>query len=130
MNEEPIPTREQYEALFPKQWTEETVDRPPRSLSFYLLMVMGCVYSFLLVLVLAEPWAIVEWSPRLHPASTLLRENALLTANAIMLLVLMIVLAFTSAYNRSLRWHTGSIMLVGHAVCASLPSLPTQYSRG
>ncbi len=116
MNEKPIPTREQYEALFPKQWTEEPVDPPPRSFSFYLLMVIGCVYSFLLVLVLAELWGIVEWSPRLHPASTLLRENALLTANAIMLLVLMIVLAFTSAYNRSLRWHTGSIMLVGHAV--------------
>jgi choline dehydrogenase-like flavoprotein len=114
------PTREQYTSLFNEKWSGEAVLKPKRDIFFYLFRILGfgyLIYLVILVLGLLGPGA---WPKKsVAPLICMTYLNPALAINTYFKIILMIILAFTSAYNKSLRFYACIALLTGHAVSTS-----------
>ncbi|HSB09918.1 MAG TPA: GMC family oxidoreductase N-terminal domain-containing protein [Blastocatellia bacterium] len=110
----PEPTFEQQGALFPDEWTNEVVEKPRRDLAFWALRLLGLGYLSYLLFCLV---GILGASPWPHQARTLIEmtyANPALAINTFSKISLMVLLAFTAAYNARVRWHATLGLFVGH----------------
>lgn len=113
---EPNPTKQQYNALFPKEWTEEKVGKPSRDGSFIILRLLSWGYFlclFFLFLGLAGSFPPIELLQIFFDS---FRENTVLAVNTMMIVALMLVLALTGTYNPSLRWYCSLALFTGHGL--------------
>ncbi|MGZ3822448.1 MAG: GMC family oxidoreductase N-terminal domain-containing protein, partial [Mucilaginibacter sp.] len=110
------PTKQQYNDLFKKEWSDENVPKPKRDAAFYILRILGffyLAYLFILVLGLAGTAA---WPKAISDLMDMTYANPALAINTYFKITLMIMLAFTAAYNKSLRFYACAALLCGHAV--------------
>lgn len=105
-----------YRALFTKDWTDETVRKPARDFSFYILLGVGLAYASYFVVVFLGFLGTSAWPPAVGEMLQQSFENPALTINTMIKVAIMGALAFAGAYNLALRWHTSLALLVGHGV--------------
>jgi hypothetical protein len=107
---------EMYRSLYADEWTHEGIEKPKRGFDFLFLRVLGLSYAFYFLLLIA---AFLGTSPYPAPLRDFLDMtflNPALTINAFVKISLMIVLSFTGAYNKELRFHSSLALLAGHLV--------------
>ena len=112
----PGPTRQQYDSLFNQKWSGEQVDKPKRDAFFYLFRILGfgyLIYLFILILGLLGGGA---WPKSIADLIGMTYLNDALAINTYYKIILMIILAFTAAYNKSLRFYASIALMTGHAV--------------
>jgi hypothetical protein len=113
------PTPQEYDALFRAAWTAEPVGKPKRDLAFYLLRLLGLgylIYLAFLVLGLtgSSPWGNSPNGP--NHLIEMTYWNPALAINTYFKISLMIMLAFTGAFNKSLRYYCCLGLFTGHLV--------------
>jgi len=108
------PSQQQYNALFPKEWTAEEIPPPARDLSFYALRLVGQLYLLALAAFLIA--LVVGATKESGAVMAMLLGNPVMTASSVMFATLMAMMALTATYNPALRWHGGLVLLVGHTV--------------
>ncbi|WP_224247764.1 GMC family oxidoreductase N-terminal domain-containing protein [Hyalangium gracile] len=101
--------------LFPREWTEEPVARPPRDSGFWVLRVLGLAYLGYLVLLLLGGVGPAAWPAQVRMLFDMTYQNAWLAISTVAKISLMASLAFVGAYHRGLRWTCTLAMFVGHA---------------
>ena len=114
--QESRPTQKQRQALFPDEWTNETVSKPKRDFGYWILRLLGIGYfSYLLILVIGT-LGTAAWPPQIADLMEMTYKNPALAMNTFGKVGIMILLAFTGAYNITLRWHTTLAMAIGHVI--------------
>jgi hypothetical protein len=123
------PTPEEYTNLFSQKWSDEIVPKPHRDLVFYLLRILGfgyLLYLLILILGLLGPGA---WPKGVADLISMTYENPALAINTYFKITLMIILAFTAAYNKSLRYYACLALLSGH-LASTIYSLVFHFAQG
>ncbi|MBI3765058.1 MAG: hypothetical protein HY277_00965, partial [Ignavibacteriales bacterium] len=115
-SEDRKPTKDEYESLFAKEWTEETVDKPQRDLAFYVLLILGISYLAYLSILIVGLIGVSPWPKQIEDLLTMTYVNPALAVNTFMKITLMVMLALIAAYNKSLRWHCTLGLFGGHLV--------------
>ncbi|HEX5552538.1 MAG TPA: GMC family oxidoreductase N-terminal domain-containing protein, partial [Chitinophagaceae bacterium] len=110
------PSKEEYESLFSKECSEETVMKPKRDAAFYLLRIIGFAYLIYLCILVIGLLGSAIWPESIRNLIDMTYANPALAINTYFKLALMIMLAFTGAYNKSLRFHSCLALFVGHMV--------------
>ncbi|MCI0489622.1 MAG: GMC family oxidoreductase N-terminal domain-containing protein [Blastocatellia bacterium] len=110
------PTREQREALFPKEWTDETVEKPARDAGFWVLRLLGLGYLAYLLFLILGILGDTPWPEQARMLIVMTYENSALSINTFSKISIMLMLAFLGAYNREVRWHAALALLFGHLV--------------
>jgi hypothetical protein len=110
-----IPTESQREALFAR-WSEKVGAFAKRDASFYILRGVGLAYFVYLGIALIGAMGSTPYPEPLRNIVKMTYENAAISINTYMKIVLMAMLAMIGAYNKELRFHTSAVLLVGHAV--------------
>lgn len=110
-----IPTDAQREALF-SQWSEKTGTFAKRDASFYILRAVGLAYFVYLAIALIGALGSTPYPEPVRNIVQMTYENAAISINTYMKIVLMAMLAMIGAYNKELRFHTSAALLVGHSV--------------
>ncbi len=110
------PSREQYDLLFNKNWSDEPIARPARDAAFYLLRILGFGYLFYLVILLLGLLGKGAWPGGIANLIGMTYENPALAINTYFKITLMIILAFIAAFNKDLRYYACIALLTGHAV--------------
>ncbi|MDP4218260.1 MAG: GMC family oxidoreductase N-terminal domain-containing protein [Bacteroidota bacterium] len=118
---QPEPTKDQYNNLFRDEWTAEPVGKPKRDLAFWVLRLLGIGYLiYLLFLVVggfgAGPWGDVKADQSPAHLVWMTYRNPALAINTYFKISLMIMLAFTGAFNKSLRYYCCLGLFTGHLV--------------
>ncbi len=108
------PSRQQYEALFNKKWSDETIEKPKRDTVFYLLRILGFGYLTYLIILLLGMLGKAAWPAGIAQLITITYDNPALAINTFFKITLMIILAFIGAYNKSLRFYACLGLLAGH----------------
>ena len=113
------PTKQQYSELFRGAWTAEPVDRPHRDVAFWVLRLLGVGYLiYLLFLIIggfgADPWGDVKAAQSPAHLIWMTYRNPVLAINTYFKISLMIMLAFTGAFNKSLRYYCCLGLFTGH----------------
>ena len=110
------PTKEQQENLFTKEWTEETVDKPQRDAGYWILRLLGISYlAYLLILFLGMSGA-SPWPESISNLIEMTYRNPAMAVNTFSKIGIMILLTFTGAYNRNIRYYCVWGLITGHAV--------------
>ena len=112
------PTREQYELLFNKKWSDEPIEKPRRDTAFYLLRILGFGYLLYLTVLLLGLLGREAWPEGIAKLIWLTYDNPALAINTYFKIILMIILAFMGAYNKNLRYYACIGLLTGHAISA------------
>jgi hypothetical protein len=107
---------ETYRALYNKDWTHENIDKPARGFDFLFLRALGLVYAFYFLLLIAAFLGTAPYPAAVKDFLDMSFLNPALTINAFVKISLMIVLSFTGAYNKELRYHSSLALLAGHLV--------------
>ena len=108
------PTPEQYKMLFSEQWSVENVARPHRDVVFYMLRILGFGYLIYLSILIIGLLGGAPWGEGIGKLIEMTYVNPALAINTYFKITLMIVLAFTAAYNVSLRYYACLGLLAGH----------------
>jgi hypothetical protein len=122
------PGPEQYRTLFSSQWSDEDVPKPERDLVFYLLRILGFGYLIYLMVLLLGLLGDGAWPGGIGDLIKMTYRNPALAINTYFKITLMIILAFTAAYNKSLRYYACIGLLAGH-VTSTVYSLIFHFSR-
>src|SRR5450631_995743 len=122
------PTHEEYTNLFSKKWSDEEVVKPHRDLVFYLLRILGFGYLLYLLILLLGKLGPGAWPKGVADLIGMTYQNPALAINTYFKITLMIILAFTAAYNKSLRYYACIALLTGHAA-STLYSLVFHFTR-
>lgn len=110
-----LPTKEQYDALFPAEWADEKVEKPKRDAGYWILRLLGIGYvTYLSILVLGSLGSTV-WPAEIAKLISSTYSNPALGINTFLKISVMVLLAFTGAYNRNARWYCALSLLIGHA---------------
>ena len=123
------PTPEEYKTLFSQKWSDEAVARPHRDLVFYLLRILGFGYLLYLSVLLIGLLGEAPWGENIATLIHMTYLNPALAINTYFKITLMIVLAFTAAYNNSLRYYACIPLLAGH-VASTAFALIFHFARG
>ena len=110
------PTREQREALFPDEWTQEEVERPRRDAGFWVLRLLGIGYLSYLLLLGIGALGSSPWPAQIRYLMDMTYRNPLLALCTFSKITFMILLAFIGAYNERIRWYAALVLALGHAV--------------
>jgi choline dehydrogenase-like flavoprotein len=113
------PSKAAYAALFRPAWTQEAIGRPKRDAGFYILRLLGigyAIYLSFLVLGIAGPGA---WPAGMSHLIVVTYSNTALAINTFFKISLMVVLAFTGAYNVALRYYCCLGLFTGHMLSAA-----------
>lgn len=110
------PSKEAYGSLFSKEWSEEKVIKPKRDIAFYLLRITGFVYLIYLGILVIGLLGSAIWPEGIRNLIDMTYANPALAINTYFKISLMIMLAFTGAYNVNLRFHTCLALFAGHMV--------------
>ncbi|HUF10521.1 MAG TPA: GMC family oxidoreductase N-terminal domain-containing protein [Rhodothermales bacterium] len=105
-----------YRELFSDEWTRETVAKPARDFSFYILLGVGLAYASYMIVVFLGFFGTSPWPPAVGDMLRQSFENPALTINTMIKVAIMGALALAGAYNLALRFHTSLALLVGHGV--------------
>lgn len=117
-----VPDSGQQECLFDKEWSDEKVERPFRDSGFYILRILGFAYlSYLLILLIGMLGA-TPWPEQISELIDMTYRNPALAVNTFSKIGIMILLTFTGAYNRNIRYYCLLGLITGHAV-STLSSL-------
>jgi hypothetical protein len=111
---EVVPTKEAYNAFFNTKWSTEIVNKPSRDFAFYILRITGFVYLIYLAILVAGLLGADAWPPGVSSLISMTYENPALAINTYFKISLMIMLAFTGAYNKNLRYYTCLALFTGH----------------
>ncbi len=110
------PDTEQQNNLFNSEWSEEFVERPDRDAGFYILRILGFAYlSYLLILLIGMLGA-TPWPSQISELIDMTYRNPALAVNTFSKIGIMILLTFTGAYNREIRYYCVLGLITGHAV--------------
>ena len=110
------PTPEQRATLFPDEWTQEDVGRPPRDAGFWVLRLLGFGYlSYLLLLGLGALGS-SAWPGEVRYLMDMTYRNPLLALCTFSKIAFMVLLAFIGAYNTRIRWYAALLLAIGHGV--------------
>ncbi|QQS35115.1 MAG: GMC family oxidoreductase N-terminal domain-containing protein [Ignavibacteriales bacterium] len=110
------PTDEQYQKLFSDKWSKESVPKPKRDASYWILRLLGFGYVVYLSILLAGILGAAPWPEGIAGLINMTYENPALAINTYFKIILMTMLAFLGAYNKNLRFHSALGLIVGHAV--------------
>jgi len=119
----PIPTKEQYNNLFRARWCEEDPPKPTRGVAFWVLRLLGIGYFIYLMFLVIGLLGSKPWPAGMAHLIDVTYSNPVLAINTYFKITLMVVLAFTAAYNRTLRYYCCAGLLAGHLIS-------TAYSLG
>lgn len=108
------PTPQQYADLFRNDWTAEPISRPKRDLAFYLLRILGAAYLLYLLILVLGGLGSAPWPAQVRTLIQMTYQNPALAINTYFKISLMIMLAFTAAYNKSLRYYCCLGLFTGH----------------
>ncbi|HEV8483466.1 MAG TPA: GMC family oxidoreductase N-terminal domain-containing protein, partial [Blastocatellia bacterium] len=119
---EAVPTFGQNEALFPPEWSDETVNGPARDAGYWLLLLIGLGYFVYAVFSAIGALGASPWPGKLQHFIILTYENPALGIFTFSKLGLVVLLTFVGAYNRNVRWHCALVLFTAHitSVIASL----------
>jgi choline dehydrogenase-like flavoprotein len=123
------PTPEEYENLFSSKWSDEAVVKPRRDLVFYLLRILGFGYLLYLLILLLGKLGPAAWPKGVADLIGMTYQNPALAINTYFKITLMIILAFTAAYNKSLRYYACLGLLAGH-LASTAYSLFFHFAKG
>lgn len=112
----PAPTKEQFDNLFRAEWSIENIGRPQRDLSFYLLRIMGLGYFLYLFFLVLGKLGPDPWPVSMGDLFRTTYSNPALAINTYFKISLMVILSFTAAYNKSLRYYCCTALFVGHLI--------------
>lgn len=110
------PTKEQQENLFAKEWTEETVDKPKRDAGYWILRLLGISYLAYLIILLLGMSGASPWPESISNLIEMTYRNPAMAVNTFSKIGIMILLTFTGAYNRNIRYYCVWGLITGHAV--------------
>jgi choline dehydrogenase-like flavoprotein len=111
---QPQPTFDQQAALFPDQWSLETVAKPDRDAGYWLLRLLGLGYLSYLGFCVLGLLGTSVWPQAAQRLLVMTYQNPALGINTFAKISLMVLLAFMGAYNRKVRWHATLCLLIGH----------------
>jgi choline dehydrogenase-like flavoprotein len=111
----PLPTATQEEALFPAEWTGETVSKPARDAGYWLLRLLGFGYLLYMVFCAIGALGASVWPTQAQQLIVMTYANPALGINTFSKISLMVLLAFIGAYNPKVRWHCVVGLITGHA---------------
>lgn len=111
---EPSPTCEQEEALFPTEWTNETVAKPTRDIGYWLLRLLGFGYLLYMVFCAIGALGATVWPVQAQKLIVMTYANPALGINTFSKISLMVLLAFVGAYNKNVRWYCLVGLITGH----------------
>src|SRR5664279_1667051 len=124
------PTPEEYTNLFSAKWSDEPVVKPHRDLVFYLLRILGFGYLLYLLILLLGVLGPGAWlKTGVDSLIGMTYQNKALAINTYFKITLMIILAFTAAYNKSLRYYACLALLAGH-LASTVYSLVFHFAKG
>jgi hypothetical protein len=110
----PTYVNDEYNSLFKREWTSETVAKPEYDFSYYVLRITGLVYLFYLILLIVSSLGINSYPAMIKDFLTMTYENPPLTINTYIKVVMMMTLCFIGAFNYELRFHSALILFVAH----------------
>lgn len=114
-NNDPVPEIEKQNALFNEEWSGEKVEKPHRDAGFYILRILGFSYlSYLIILLLGMAGA-TPWPVQISELIDMTYRNPALAINTFSKIGIMILLTFTGAYNRNIRYYCVLGLITGHA---------------
>lgn len=117
-NDPSAPSKEEYESFFSEEWSGEIVAKPKRDAAFYILRITGFAYLIYLGILVTGLLGAGSWPEGVGNLINMTYTNPALAINTYFKISLMIMLAFTGAYNKSLRFYTCLALLTGHLVSA------------
>ena len=112
----PAPSEEEYQKLFSKEWSQETIDNPKHDLGFWILRLLGLGYLIYLLILLLGILGIKPWPAGIADLIDMTYRNPALAINTYFKIGLMTFLAFLGAYNINLRYHSAIGLIAGHSV--------------
>jgi choline dehydrogenase-like flavoprotein len=110
------PTKEQYAGFFRKEWSNEEIPKPKRDFAFYILRILGMAYLIYLVVLVLGILGSAPWPTQIATLIDMTYANPALAINTYFKITLMIILAFTAAYNKNLRYYCALGLLTGHLI--------------
>jgi hypothetical protein len=102
------------EPLFPPEWTDEAIPRPPRNAPFWVLRLLGFAYLLYLGVLLLGAFGASPWPLPVRFLIEMTYGNPYLAVNTVGKVSLMIVLASVAAFNYRFRWVTTLGLCLGH----------------
>jgi len=104
------------EKLFKKEWTEETIQKPDRDAGFWILRLLGFSYLTYLLVLLIGMLGESPWPEQVSDLISMTYQNPAMAINTFSKIGVMILLTFTGAYNRNVRYYCVWGLITGHAV--------------
>jgi GMC oxidoreductase len=112
----PGPTTAQYADFFKKEWSEEDIAKPKRDFAFYILRILGMAYLIYLVILILGSLGSAPWPSSVATLMDMTYANPALAINTYFKITLMIILAFTAAFNKNLRYYCCLGLATGHLI--------------
>jgi len=110
------PTGDEYKNLFRKEWSAEDVELPKRDAGFWILRTLGMFYLVFLIILILGALGLSAWPQQISQLIEVIYSNPALAINSYFKMAIMVMLSFTGAYNKSLRFHTCLGLIIGHLV--------------
>ena len=121
------PTPAQYADFFKTEWSEEDIAKPKRDFAFYILRILGMAYLIYLIILVLGSLGSAPWPSSVATLMDMTYANPALAINTYFKITLMIILAFTAAFNKNLRYYCCMGLASGHLVSTAY-SLIFHYS--
>jgi hypothetical protein len=110
------PTPAQYADFFKTEWSEEDIAKPKRDFAFYILRILGMAYLIYLVILVLGSLGSAPWPSSVATLMDMTYANPALAINTYFKITLMIILAFTAAFNKNLRYYCCLGLATGHLI--------------
>lgn len=117
-----VEIQESVRSPFDRAWSDEVVPKPPRKAEFWILRVLGIIYLAYLLLLVVGAFGSAVWPEQVRSLFDMTYANPYFGVSTYSKISFMVVLAFTAAYNRKIRWHATMVLCFGHlmSVASSL----------
>ncbi len=114
----PVPTEKQYKTFFRTDWCAEDPAIPKRGVAFWVLRLLGTGYSIYLLFLVIGLLGSSSWPAGMAHLINVTYSNPALAINTYFKIALMVMLSFTAAYNKSLRFYCCTGLFAGHFISA------------